>query len=120
MSLSRTLSSSAASSGRSAASESPESPPSDDLALRLADGTPGEAFARLASAIDAGRLTVHQGKAVADILERRLRILDAEVYRARLEAAESLALEMVRRSAALPAPPKPVTVDAISDSEEAP
>ncbi len=37
----------------------------------------GEAFGRLAAAIDAGRLTVNQGKAVADILERRLRILEA-------------------------------------------
>ena len=81
------------------------------LDLRLADGTPGEAFERLAAAIDAGHVTVSEGKALADILERRLRILDAEKFRQRLETAEARALEMVRRGPALPAPASRATVD---------
>jgi hypothetical protein len=81
------------------------------LDLRLAQGTPGEAFERLAAAIDAGQVTVAEGKALADILERRLRILDAEKFRQRLEAAEARALEMVRRGPALRAPAARAMVD---------
>ena len=67
------------------------------LNLRLAEGTPAEAFERLAKAIDRGELTIPHGKAVADILERRLRIVDAEKFRVRLELAEAAAREHQRR-----------------------
>lgn len=67
------------------------------LDLRLAEGTPAEAFERLAKAIDRGDLTIPHGKAVADILERRLRIIDAEKFRVRLELAEAAAREHQRR-----------------------
>jgi len=89
------------------------------LDLRLAEGTPGEAFAGMAKATDDGRLSIQQAKAVADILERRLHILDAEKFRQRLEAAEAMAQEMVRRSAALPAPAAQATVDADTSRWEA-
>jgi hypothetical protein len=81
------------------------------LELRLADGTPGEAFGRLAAAIDSGKVTIAEAKALADILERRLRILDAEEFRRRLEMAEARALEAARRGATLPAPAARATVD---------
>jgi hypothetical protein len=81
------------------------------LELRLADGTPAEAFGRLAAAIDDGRVTIAEGKLLADILERRLRILDAEEFRRRLEMAEARALESARRSPALPAPAARATVE---------
>ena len=74
------------------------------LDLRLAEGTPGEAFERVARAIDSGQLTIPQGKAAAEILERRLRILDAEKFRQRLELAEARALEATRRAGAHPTP----------------
>ena len=90
------------------------------LDLRLAHGTPGEAFERLAAAIDAGQVTIQQGKAVADILERRLHILDAEKFRMRLEAAESMALDAARRGAALPPASKATVNVDVSKFSEAP
>lgn len=84
-----------------------DSPP-PPLELRLADGTPGEAFERLAKAIDARQVTISEAKALADIIDRRLTVLDAERFRARLELAEATAREATRR-AALPA--RSATVD---------
>ena len=71
--------------------------------LRLADGSPAEAFGRLAAAIDSGEVTIQEGKAIADILERRLRILDAEEFRKRLELAEARSREAARLSRPMPA-----------------
>jgi hypothetical protein len=83
--------------------EASNEPPSAVYELRLADGTPGEAFARLAQAIDAGKVTIGEAKLIADILERRLRVLDAEKFRQRLELAEATAREAQRRAALPPA-----------------
>lgn len=88
------------------------------LDLRLADGTPADAFRRLAKAIDERRVSIHQAREVADILERRLRILDAEEFRRRLEAAEARALEIARRSS--PSLPASKTVVDMSTSPESP
>ena len=65
--------------------------------LRLGEGTPAEAFLRLSQAIDRGELSIMHGKACADILERRLKIVDAERFRQRLELAEANAREGLRR-----------------------
>ena len=83
----------------------------DTLDLRLADGTPEEAFERLARAVDERRVTIHQAREVADILDRRLRIIEAGRYLRRLESVEALALEAVRRNALL-VPASKAVVDA--------
>ncbi len=80
--------------------------------LRLAEGTPAEAFERLAKAIDAGEVTIGDAKHLADILERRLKIMDAEAFRKRLELAEARALEAQKQRAALPVPASQAVVEA--------
>jgi hypothetical protein len=93
--------------------------PAASLELRLADGTPAEAFERLARAIDERRITIGEAKQVADILERRLHVLDAEKFRQRLEAAEARAVAVIREKAALPA--SQTTVETVSvDAVRAP
>ncbi len=66
------------------------------LTLRLADGTPAEAYERLARALDAGEVSPHAFDLLTRALERRLHILDAERFRQRLEAAEARASEAAR------------------------
>jgi hypothetical protein len=86
------------------------------LELRLAEGTPGEAFERLARAIDERRVTISEARQLADILERRLHVLDAEKFRQRLEAAEARAVAGTRQNA-LPAPASRAVVD-VTDLQE--
>jgi hypothetical protein len=89
------------------------------LDLRLADGTPGEAFERLARAVDERRVTIGEARQLADILERRLHVLDAERFAKRLELAEATAREAQRR-ALLPARRATVEVEASPPEESKP
>lgn len=89
----------------------PVPPPAPALELRLADGTPAEAFERLARAVDDRRVTISEARQLADILERRLHVLDAERFRARLELAEAAAREAQRRAVQGSLPASRATMD---------
>lgn len=71
------------------------------LDLRLAEGTPAEAYERLSKALDDGLVSPQAFDALTRSLERRLRILDAEKYRQRLEEVEAAARLAASRTAML-------------------
>ncbi len=93
----------AAASPKGAAASSRE--PRRTLRLRLADGSPAEAFERLAAALDCGDITVGEARQLADVLERRLRVVDSERIAAQLQAIRARADEAVRLAAGSRSPP---------------
>ncbi len=81
------------------------------LDLRLAAGTPAEAFERVAQALDAGDITIAEARQLSDVLERRLHVVDAERWRAQLLAIQARADEAARLAGARALPAARETVE---------